>query len=75
MDIETRKINIISWISHLLDENILSRIDELQSQKDDWWNLINNEERNEIEEGIQQANRGELKSTDEVLTKYKKGSV
>ena len=72
MNLETRKINIISWVSHLQDENILSRIEELQSQKDDWWNLISDEERAEIEEGIQQADRGELKSTDEVLSKYKK---
>lgn len=72
MNLETRKINIISWISHLQDENILSRIEELQSQKDDWWDLISDEEKNEIEEGIQQADRGELNSTDEVLAKYKK---
>jgi hypothetical protein len=72
MNLETRKINIISWVSHLQDENTLSRIEELQSQKDDWWNLISDEERAEIEEGIQQADRGELKSTDEVLSKYKK---
>lgn len=36
MNLETRKINIISWVSHLQDENTLSRIKELQSQKDNW---------------------------------------
>jgi hypothetical protein len=72
MNLETRKINIISWVSHLQDEKTLSRIEELQSQKDDWWNLISDEEKAEIEEGMQQADRGELKSTDEVLSKYKK---
>lgn len=72
MNLETRKINIISWVSHLQDENILARIEELQSQKDDWWNLIGDEERAEIEEGMQQADHGELKSTDEVLCRYKK---
>lgn len=72
MNLETRKISIISWVSHLQDENILSRIEELQSQKDDWWELISDDERAEIEEGMQQADRGELKSTEEVLSKYKK---
>jgi predicted transcriptional regulator len=72
MNLETRKINIISWVSHLQDESILSRIEEIQSQKEDWWDLISNEEKAEIEEGMQQADRGELKSTDEVLSKYKK---
>lgn len=70
MNLETRKINIISWVSHLQDENVLSRIEELQSQKQDWWEMISDEERAEIEEGIAQADRGELKSTDEVLAKY-----
>ncbi len=72
MNIETRKINLISWISHLQDENMLSRIEELQSQKQDWWDMISDEERAEIEEGIAQADRGELKTTDEVLAKYQK---
>ncbi|MFW6222713.1 MAG: hypothetical protein ACOC3T_03785 [Bacteroidota bacterium] len=72
MNIETRKINIINWVSHLQDENILSRIEEIQSQKDDWWDLLSDEEREEIEEGMQQADQGELKSTDEVFSKYKK---
>lgn len=72
MNLETRKINIISWVSHLKDESMLSRLEELQTQKDDWWNLISDEERTEIEEGMQQADREELKSTDEVLSKYKK---
>lgn len=70
MSLETRKINIISWVSHLYDESVLSRIEDIQSQNVDWWNLICDEERGEIEEGMQQADRGELKSTDEVLSKY-----
>jgi hypothetical protein len=72
MNLESRKINIISWVSHLQDESMLSRIEELQKQKEDWWNLISDEEKAEIEEGMKQADRGELKSTEEVFSKYKK---
>jgi predicted transcriptional regulator len=72
MNLETRKINIISWVSRLQDENTLSRIEELQSEKVDWWNSISDEEKAEIEEGIKQADGGEFKTTDEVLSKYKK---
>lgn len=72
MNIETRKLSIINWVSHLQDESVLSRIEQLQSQKPDWWNLISDEEKAEIEEGILQADRGETKTTDEVLSKYKK---
>lgn len=72
MNIETRKLNIISWVSHLQDESILSRIETIQSQKQDWWDLISVEEKAEIEEGIVQADRDETKTTEEVLSKYKK---
>ncbi|WP_016776138.1 hypothetical protein [Anaerophaga thermohalophila] len=72
MNIETRKLNIINWVSHLQDEAVLSRIEQLQSQKQDWWDLISEEEKAEIKEGISQADNGETKTTEEVLSKYKK---
>lgn len=72
MNLETRKISIISWISSLQDEDVVSKIEQIQSQRQDWWNLISDEEKQEIEEGLNQADRGELKSTDEVLAKYKR---
>jgi hypothetical protein len=52
---------------------ILSLVEKIQSQKDDWWNLITDDERAEIEEGMQQADQGELKSTDEILLNMKNG--
>jgi hypothetical protein len=72
MSIETRKLSIINWVSHLQDESVILRIEKLQSQKQDWWNLISDEEKAEIEEVISQADRGETKTTDDVLSKYKK---
>lgn len=72
MTIETRKLNIISWLSHLEDETILSKIERLQLQDKDWWVMISEEERAEIEEGISQADKGETKPTEEILSKYKK---
>lgn len=72
MNIETRKLNIINWVSHLQDETVLSRIEQLQSQKKDWWDLISEEEKAEIKEGISQTDNGETKTTEEVLSKYKK---
>lgn len=46
-------------------------MEELQSQKD-WWLTISDEERTEIEKGILQAERGEVKSNEEVFEKYQK---
>ena len=72
MNLETRKINIISWVSHLQDENLLTEIEKLQSKKQDWWYLLSYEEKEDVEQGMAEADRGELKSTEDVLAKYKK---
>lgn len=72
MNLETRKLKIINWISRLEDETIIEKIENLQSHKRDWWNLIDENEKTEIENGIHQANNGELKDTEEVMSKYKK---
>jgi hypothetical protein len=72
MNLETRKINIISWVSHLQDEVMIECIEKLQSQRQDWWDTIGEDERTEIEEGIVQADLGEVKSTEEVFSKYQK---
>jgi hypothetical protein len=72
MDIAGRKINLISWISNLQDEKILSRIETVKGEEADWWETISDEERAEIEEGIAQLDRGESIPHEQVMAKYKK---
>jgi predicted transcriptional regulator len=72
MNLETRKLKIINWVSRLKDEAIIEKIENLQSHRRDWWNLIDEDEKKEIEDGILQADKGELKTTEEVMSKYKK---
>lgn len=72
MNIETRKISLISWITHLNDENILSKIESLQNTETDWWDLISDEEKSEVEQGLADIKRGETKPHNEVMSKYKK---
>ncbi len=71
MTLDARKIHIINWVSQLHDEKMVSRLEDFQSQQD-WWLTISDEERNGIEEGILQADRGEVKSNEEVFEKYQK---
>ena len=71
MNIESRKVSIISWITHLNDEEILSKIEGIQQSEPDWWDIISNEERLEIEEGITEYERGDTKTHDEIMNKYK----
>jgi len=72
MNLETRKLNIISWVSHLEDESIIERIEKLRSYGGDWWEMIDENEKSNIEKGILQAENGEVKTTEEVLSKYRK---
>lgn len=72
MNIEARKVSVISWITHLSDEKILSKIESLQNNELDWWDLISNEEKSEIEQGLAEIERGETKTHEEVMSKYKK---
>lgn len=72
MNLETRKLNIISWISRLEDETIIDRIEKLQSYGEDWWEMIDENEKAHINNGILQADNGEVKTSEEVLSKYRK---
>ncbi|MFA9391208.1 MAG: hypothetical protein ACERKD_15470 [Prolixibacteraceae bacterium] len=71
MTLDARKMQLINWLSQLNDEKTVARIEEFQSQTD-WWLTISDEERSEIEDGILQADRGEVRSNEEVFKKYQK---
>ncbi len=72
MNIEARKVSIISWITHLDDEEILSKIESLQNSESDWWETISKDEKDEIEQGLADIKNGKTKSHNEVISKYEK---
>ncbi len=72
MKMETRKIGLINWLSQLQDEETINKLESLRDEKQDWWNTISDEERAQIEEGLSQANKGEVIPHDKVMEKYKK---
>ena len=72
MSIESRKLKIISWVSEINDESILAKIEQLKPPKKDWWDTISDQEKEEIQQGLAQADNGELKTSEEVLAKYRK---
>jgi predicted transcriptional regulator len=63
-------------IDKISDRNILKAVRTLLSEKaatkDDWWDMISQEEKEEIEQGLSEAERGEVTSHEEVMEKYKK---
>ena len=72
MNLETRKLNIISWVSGLEDESIIDKIEKLRFYGGDWWEMIDENEKANIKKGILQADSGEVKTSEDVFSKYRK---
>ncbi|MEQ6118361.1 hypothetical protein [Reichenbachiella sp. MALMAid0571] len=73
MDIQAEKLRLIEWLAGLNDAKVLNEFIALKQTKEaDWWDEISTEERLEIEEGLAQADRGELVPHKEVMAKYQK---
>lgn len=73
MDLQAEKLRLIEWLAGLNDPVTIEELVSLKNAKShDWWDEISVEEKSEIEEGIAQADRGELVPHEEVMKKYQK---
>ena len=73
MDIQAEKLKLIEWLAKLNNATTLKRFIALKKeQQKDWWDELNTEEKAEIEDGLFQADRGEVVSHKELMAKYKK---
>jgi predicted transcriptional regulator len=76
MDVIELRADLHNMIDKISDSNVLNALKILLSGKTakqtDWWDTISEEERAEINQGLAEADRGELKSHEEVMAKYKK---
>ena len=73
MDIQAEKIRLIEWLAGLNDPQTLNEFINLKKRKElDWWDEISLEERSEINEGLKQADNGEVLTHEEVLSKYRR---
>jgi predicted transcriptional regulator len=76
MDVIELRTDLHNMIDKISDSNILNAVKTLLSGKAakqaDWWDTISEEERAEIEQGLAEADRGELIPHEEVMAKYKK---
>lgn len=44
MDIETRKINLINWLSTIQEDSILEKVEKIQNEKADWWDTTSDKD-------------------------------
>lgn len=73
MDIQAEKLQLIEWLARLNNTTVIKRFIALKKEQEkDWWDQLSKEEKAEIEEGLAQADRGEVMSHKEVMARYKK---
>lgn len=73
MDIQAEKLNLIKWLTDVSEPSVIKRFIALKNdQGQDWWDQISEDEKTEIEEGLAQADNGEVFSHEKVMTKYQK---
>lgn len=74
MTVEIKKLTLIEQILHIEDEALLDQIRQLVSAhqpENVLWNTLSETERQAIEEGLAQSERGEGRSHEEVMAAYK----
>ena len=73
INIETKKLALIQWLTSLNDVSMIDKIMELkQEEKKDWWNEISDEEKESIEKRLSDAESGKLTPHSEIIKKYEK---
>lgn len=71
MNLETRKINLINWLSSVQEEDILEKVEKIQKEKSDWWDTIDSEDKKAINEGLDQLDKGEYLTRSQVRSEIK----
>ena len=71
MNLETRKRNLINWITTVQEDEILEKVEEIQKESSDWWDSLSDDDKNAIKDGLQQLNSGNFISHEQVRTRIR----
>ena len=75
MDVQATKLELMRLLLNTQKEQVLQRIKEIFEQQEedvDFWDNLDEELKASIERGLSQSERGEVKSHEAVMEKYKK---
>jgi len=73
LNIQSKKLELIQWLSTIEDLSVLNKIIDLKKQENkDWWNFISDDEKNSVEKGLQDADAGKLVSHSKARKIYDK---
>jgi len=73
INLSSRKLELIQWLSTIEDPKIIDKImDLIQQENKDWWNSISENEKNSIDAGIKDAEGGKLNDHSKARKLYEK---
>lgn len=73
MNLEARKYQFIQELVKVEDESVLEKLElVLKANQGDWFDDLSEIEQNEIQIGLEQADKGELTSHEEVMKRFSK---
>ena len=72
-EIKETKSNLIAWINQLSDSKMLTFLDGLRNTKSehDWWDDLSDSQKQEINEGIADAEAGRVITSEEFWSRLK----
>ena len=71
MNLETRKLNLINWISSIQEEDVVKEMERLQQSKNDWWNDVDETDKKAIRDGIDQLDNGSYMTRSQVRSEIR----
>ena len=73
LNIQSKKLELIQWLSTIEDLSVLNKIIDLKKQENkDWWNSISENEKQSVEKGLEDAEAGKLNSHSKARQLYDK---
>lgn len=72
-DLQNKKIQLIQWLSTLEDESVIEKIIKLrETENAQWWKEISEKEKESIEQGVKDADSGNVKPHSAARRLYEK---
>lgn len=73
MGIETTKLELIEWLTHLEDENTIAYLKEMKDATEsngDWWDDLSESQKASIKRGLKDLEEGKVTPHEEVKSRY-----
>lgn len=73
MNIEATKLELMHLLLQTQKKSVLTKLQKVfEEEGTDWWDDMNKEEKEEIETGLAQADKGQFTSQEEVMKRFDK---